>query len=117
MAGVSLLPFADYVAGNYFQALDQLITRVAHFLPAGLLLPAAFGWEMKKHAGIRVVLLVAAWAVVIEVGQAFLPTRYPSLTDVLVESLGAWLGYWCGRRLRDGGKGSVGDRVSVIVRW
>jgi VanZ family protein len=111
LAGVSLLPFADYVAGSYFHALDQGVSRLALFLPAGLLLPAALGWQTNRAAGIRVVLLVAAWAVVIEVGQAFLPTRYPSLTDVLVETLGAWLGFWCARRLRAGGSfGGVKSR-------
>jgi VanZ family protein len=111
---VPLLPFADYVAGSYLNALDQLISRLALFLPAGLLLPEALGWETDRAAGARVVLAVAVWAAMIEIGQAFLPTRYPSLTDVLVESLGAWFGYRCAERLRDGGTGRTAFKRSGL---
>jgi VanZ family protein len=65
----------------------------------GMVLPLAMGWKTKKANGIRVVLTVAVWAVAVEIGQALLPSRYPSLTDVLVESLGAWFGYLCTTRL------------------
>jgi VanZ family protein len=32
-------------------------------------------------------------ALVLEIGQVFLPTRYPSITDILVETVGACCGY------------------------
>jgi VanZ family protein len=101
LADVSFIPFADYWSANYLQALDQIVSRLALYVPVGLTLPLAFGWGTKGHTGIRVVVVVAVWAVLIEIGQAFLPTRYPSLTDVLVESLGAWFGCLCAQRLRD----------------
>jgi VanZ family protein len=100
LANISLLPFADYVSGNYFNALDQLVSKLALYVPAGLILPHVFGWRTKLTGGIRVVLAVAVWAMLIEIGQAFLPNRYPSLTDVLVETLGAWFGFLCATRLR-----------------
>jgi VanZ family protein len=103
LRAMSFLPFADYVSGNYLNGLDQIVSRLALYLSAGLLLPAALGRRAKRPVAILVLLLVAAWAAVVEIGQAFLPTRYPSLTDVLVETLGAWLGYLCFQRLRDGG--------------
>ena len=125
LADVSLIPFADYLAANYFQALDQGVTRIALFLPVGLLLPLALGWDTREPTGIRVVLVVAAWAIVIEVGQAFLPTRYPSLTDVLVETLGAWCGYFCAALASgwrcgtgvDGGAATCGVRVAGALSF
>jgi VanZ family protein len=39
-----------------------------------------------------VVVLAAALAIAIEIGQAFLPDRYPSISDVLLETGGAWAG-------------------------
>jgi VanZ family protein len=97
---VSLLPFADYVSGYYLNALDQLVSKLALYVPAGLILPHVFGWRTNLTGGIRVVLAVALWAIFIEIGQAFLPNRYPSLTDVLIETLGAWFGFLCATRLR-----------------
>ena len=96
---VPLMPFEDYVRGNYLQAFTQIITRLTVYFPIGSILPLALGWRGKTSAGFIAIFLVAVWAVIVEIGQAFLPTRFPSLTDVLVESLGAWLGYWCARRL------------------
>ena len=39
-----------------------------------------------------VILVTATLAVLIEIGQAFLPDRFPSVTDVLLETSGAWAG-------------------------
>jgi glycopeptide antibiotics resistance protein len=96
---VPVIPFVDYWGGNYFNAMDQIVSRLALYMPAGMILPLAMGWKTTKATAIRVVLTVAVWAVAVEIGQALLPSRYPSLTDVLVESLGAWLGYLCAQRL------------------
>lgn len=99
LRNVPLLPFQDYVSNNYLQGFDQIITRLTVYLPIGLILPLAFGWRGRSSAGAFVIILIAVWAVTVEIGQAFLPTRYPSLTDVLVETVGAWLGFWCAGRL------------------
>jgi VanZ family protein len=65
--------------------------KVMQFLVLGALLALAF-----RPSGARgwAVLLAAAGllAVFFEAGQLFLPTRYTSLTDVLVETASAGLG-------------------------
>lgn len=87
---VSLLPFVDYLRGNYLNALDDGIHKIMLFAPLGVLLapstPASWG------ALLRCGLLAVAVAAVLEAGQMFLPTRYASLTDVLVGGTAAGIG-------------------------
>jgi VanZ family protein len=99
MEQVRRLPFEDYWQHSYLEAFKQIFRRLAQYFPVGLILPLVVGRPGKVGVGFLVIALVAACAVMVEIGQAFLPTRTPSLTDVLVESLGAWLGYWCASRL------------------
>jgi len=102
---ISFIPFLDYWSGHYFQALDQFVSRLGLFMPVGLMLPMVLTRRTSTMTGIGVVLIVAGFATVIEIGQAFLPSRFPSLTDVLVETMGAWFGYLCFSRLRAGDEG------------
>jgi glycopeptide antibiotics resistance protein len=99
LSKISLIPFLDYWEGDYFKSLELFVKRLALYVPVGLLLPLALGWEPKKSMTICVISLVVVWAVVVEIGQAFVPGRLPSVTDVLVESIGAWFGYLCVMRL------------------
>lgn len=85
------LPFADYLQASYLDEAQGAADKVMQFLALGALLAAAF-----RPAGGRgrAAVLAAAWllALVFEAGQLFLPTRYASLTDVLVETTGAGIG-------------------------
>ena len=103
LAALSLVPFADYWAGDYLKALDQAAVRILLYVPVGVLLPLVLRWENRGGVGPWVVLLAAAWAAVVEVGQLFVPSRYASVTDVLVAAIGTSLGYLCCRRLRCAG--------------
>jgi glycopeptide antibiotics resistance protein len=97
---VSPLPFLDYYRGDYLGALDDFVHKVLLFLPLGALLappPSARVWS---RVGLFGWLLATGLAVVLEAGQLFLPTRYASLTDVLVGSLAACLGLLLVHRLR-----------------
>jgi VanZ family protein len=79
---VSLLPFLDYLRGNYLNSLDDGIHKALLFAPLGVLLAPSF-----PTSGTAILFrwsLAVAIAVVLEVGQLFLPTRYASVTDVLV---------------------------------
>jgi glycopeptide antibiotics resistance protein len=90
---VSLIPFADYHAGAIDNAFDQIVRKALLFMPIGaLLVPGAStgGWSW---GGLRAVLAGAILAGVLEAGQLALPSRYASVTDVLIESVGAWLGF------------------------
>src|SRR5262249_24411487 len=91
LAQVDLIPFADYQVSDYWNALDQFLTKSTLYLILGLILYSAF--SSPKHGGSwPVVAIAAAIATVIEAGQLCLPSRYASITDILVESFGAWLG-------------------------
>ncbi len=79
---VSLLPFLDYLRGNYLNSLDDGIHKVLLFAPLGVLLapifPASRGAILFRWS------LAISVAVVLEAGQLFLPTRYASVSDVLI---------------------------------
>jgi VanZ family protein len=94
---VSLLPFTDYLADYYLNALDQLIKKVLLFVPLGALLTLSLPSTLRTR-GALVVLAAAALAAAFEAGQLLLPTRYTSITDVLVETSGAWVGFILTRR-------------------
>jgi glycopeptide antibiotics resistance protein len=87
---VSLLPFVDYLEGNYIDSLDDGIHKILLFVPLGVLLapstPVSRGSILFRWS------LAVALAVVLEMGQLFLPTRYPSFSDVLVGGAAAGIG-------------------------
>lgn len=90
---VPLVPFADLFPGSDYHAFDQVLTKTLVFLPVGALLARRGGSTL---AGLLAGLALSA---ALEVGQLGLPTRYASVTDVLVETSGAWLGCCLARRL------------------
>jgi glycopeptide antibiotics resistance protein len=84
------LPFDDYVANKYWHSFDQFVHKTLMYLPLGALwtlclMPRGWRWVLP-------VVLSAGVAVFLEVGQFFLPPRYPSVTDVLIQFLGACMG-------------------------
>ncbi|HTU22366.1 MAG TPA: VanZ family protein [Gemmataceae bacterium] len=87
---VSLLPFLDYYQGNYLHGLDEVVHKILLFVPLGVslapLAPASRGTILFRGS------LALAVAVVLEAGQLFLPTRYASVSDVLVGGLAAGIG-------------------------
>jgi glycopeptide antibiotics resistance protein len=95
---VSLVPFADYYWGNYWDGFDQFVHKMVLFVPLGVLLTVAL--PAARGRGALVVGLAALVAAVIEAGQLFLPTRYASVTDVLIASGGAWVGLLVTRQAR-----------------
>lgn len=87
---VSLLPFLDYYQGNYLHGLDEAVHKTLLFVPLGALLappvPASRGAILFRWS------LAVAVAVVLEAGQLFLPTRYASVSDVLMGAVTAGFG-------------------------
>jgi glycopeptide antibiotics resistance protein len=113
---MSLVPFADYQRTATVHALDQLLHKVLLWVPLGALL-AVPAWRAGgvnppvggSTGGITaparqgpLVLAAFAVAICLEAGQLFLPTRYASVTDVLLETVGAWIGVTAMRRLSSG---------------
>jgi len=93
---MSAVPFADYQQASPYQAFDQALHRVLIFVPLGALLASLLG-----RRGYLVIVLAALLALAIEAGQALLPDRYPSVTDVLLETAGAWVGAVLYRQVSD----------------
>jgi glycopeptide antibiotics resistance protein len=92
LRNLSWLPFADYIQGSYVNFLNQIVRKSILFLPMGLLL-ASWGTNRNRSFNRFWMLMPAvSLAVILEIGQAFLPSRYPSVTDVLVETTGTGIG-------------------------
>jgi VanZ family protein len=91
---VALLPFADYFRGPYWNALDQFLQKSLVYFPFGIVL--TFCFANRQPGAIERIVLGSALgiALIIEAGQLFLPSRYASITDVLVEIFGAWVGWY-----------------------
>jgi glycopeptide antibiotics resistance protein len=96
---MSWIPFADYQGQSYLHAFDEGLSKVILFMPAGLFLAPVFRQADRRLAGLVAVLLGAILATTFEAGQLFLPSRYASVTDVLLETLGLWLGFVLARRV------------------
>jgi VanZ family protein len=92
LSQVALIPFADYFMGDYWQALDQFLQKSLLYALLGVLFALTLRQGGQRRAAFGAVGVAALVATAIEVGQLFLPSRYASITDILVESFGAWLG-------------------------
>jgi VanZ family protein len=88
---LSWLPFADYLQGHYIDVMQMAVDKVMQFLVLGALLALSVRTRNKRALVTRLA-AAALLAVVLEGGQLFLPTRYASVTDVLVQTSGAGLG-------------------------
>jgi VanZ family protein len=99
-ARLSLVPFVNYEVPSAFAAFDDLVTKTLLALPLGLLLGLS---ARPRRPGVRpgkAVPLVVAAAIVgaIEIGQLFLPSRVPDVTDVLTQELAAAAGVFVALR-------------------
>ncbi len=92
---LALVPFADYQRGTESNAFDQVVHKTLLFVPVGVLLA-----PRPRRAEVWAVLAALCLAAGLETGQLLLPTRYASVTDVLVEGFGAWMGIVWTARLR-----------------
>lgn len=84
------LPFLTLYQGTEFRAINEIIRKIALFVPGGLI----FGMAVSKSGGsVRAGgLLMLMLASIIEIGQLFLPSKVADTTDILLFSLGGWLG-------------------------
>jgi len=92
------LPFWSHFRSNEFNALADILRTVLFYAPLGSVLgfvAASFDKPRLRRYSVEaatVFLLICAF--IVEMGQFFLPGRYPDLTDI-VFSVGAGLtGYW-----------------------
>lgn len=86
---MSWLPFGDYYWQSEFASFDQVLQKGISFAVLGVLLTV--GWRVRW--GWLVFALGVLVAGSLEFGQFFLVSRYPSVTDVLIEGMAAWCGF------------------------
>lgn len=87
---ISLVPFADYQQKHYLSAFDDLIHKLILFVILGILLST----ETVRSGARWVVLLIGgSIAALIEAGQVLLPSRYPSISDVVLGAVGSLIGH------------------------
>ncbi|MFO0813531.1 MAG: VanZ family protein [Gemmatales bacterium] len=87
---ISLIPFADYQQKHYLSAFDDLIHKLILFMLLGVMLSLE---TIRKPSAAIIFLTGTLIAGVIEAGQIFLPTRYPSSSDVVLGAVGAVMGH------------------------
>jgi glycopeptide antibiotics resistance protein len=115
LRNVTLIPFKDYYRGDYLGILDDFVHKFILFMPLGALLappPPARAWS---RAGLFRWFGAIGAAFVMELGQSFLFSRHPGLTDVLVASTAAWLGLALTCRLRNAPRAETGIPVRVVT--
>ena len=97
------LPGMPLESGNPLSALEEMLTKLVLFAPAGVLVAATCGcrggWVVAAAAGGIV-------SAVIEVGQLYLRTHTPCVTDVLLGGVGAVAGAWAAGRVSEAGGGT-----------
>ena len=98
-------PFHAYWIGSEFRALTEVMHKTVFFAPLGAALAIAVlslrrrGARMVATAG--AILLIAAAAVAIELGQVLLPGKVPDSTDVILMTAGGSIGFLTVRALRE----------------
>lgn len=84
------MPFLSLYQGTEFRAINEIIRKIALFVPGGLILGmAASKLKAQKHGGWLLMLMLAS---IIEIGQLFLPGKVADTTDILLFTFGGWVG-------------------------
>jgi VanZ family protein len=90
------VPLRSYYWANPFDALSEALTKILLGGPVGVLLtlflPAPRTLAGRTLAWLAILLTGLAIFSVVEVGQVFLPSRYPDGTDILLGTLGTCCG-------------------------
>lgn len=87
---LSLVPFADYQQKHYLSAFDDLVHKLILFILLGILLTANRAFRL---SAVTVTCLGTLLSTLIEIGQLLLPSRYPSISDIVLGSVGSLAGY------------------------
>jgi glycopeptide antibiotics resistance protein len=91
-------PFSSYYVGSEFHAFTEMARKSLLAFPLGVLFRIA--WRDRDRAASRhlrtAVAVLGGFVLLlgIEIGQIFLPTRVPDVTDAMVGEFGALAGFW-----------------------
>lgn len=110
----------NYYFGSEYHATNEFLRKFGFFLPGGILWGIAahqskgVGKALSGKGGLALFLL----ALVIEVGQLYLPQKYADFTDVLIQTAGGWLGLVIAHWILSAytGRGEVGHTDSSSRR-
>jgi VanZ family protein len=98
------VPFYSYYLGSEFHALTEMLRKFLLAAPLGALL--RLSWSQPNGSGFASRVKFSATAalgfavlVMIEIGQIFLPTRTPDITDALIGEAGLVVAMWLTGRL------------------
>jgi VanZ family protein len=97
---VEWLPLVNQTSKNYLWGLNELLGKAVVWVPLG----AVGVWASRRHHRVSrpwvAAAVCGALAVVFEVGQGMLPSRYVSVTDVLFGVAGGFAGGELTRRVK-----------------
>jgi VanZ family protein len=85
-------PFLGYYVNPEFKALRDLFLKLALGFPLGLFARLAMGSSSSAWKTTAWILIVGAFSTALEVGQVFLPSRFPDNTDVILATTAALIG-------------------------
>ncbi len=71
--------------------LPDIVRNIILFIPVGFFFRLA-NFKPNMGGGLNVLFLGASISLVIETCQLFLPDRYPAISDILANGIGAWAG-------------------------
>lgn len=88
------LPFLSLYQSTEFRAINEILHKIALFVPGGLLWGMASASSKNNatpqmRAGLLLMLILAS---LIEAGQLLLPGKFTDTTDILLCACGGWLG-------------------------
>jgi len=96
-------PFTSYFFATPLHALAEMIRKSLFFAPLGAAMAVLLApYQASRRKGFAVVVAVLSLtliALILEAGQVFLPSRYPDLSDVILEVVGGAGGFWAARAL------------------
>ena len=76
-------------------SVQDIVINIFGFIPFGFFLAATFlstGGFVGRHSVIITVLLCLVISLIIEIAQAWMPSRSSDTLDVILNTLGGWLG-------------------------
>jgi len=96
----SWLPVVDYYWSPKYEVLDQFFKKTFAFVLFGFLTSLALHPHYRPGSAWPAVLAALALGGLFQIGRYYLPGRGPSVTDVGLGCIGAWLGFTLSQHLR-----------------